>query len=146
MVVAICLSALFSTTINATALQSRSCVINSNVACSRKSRHFAPFLGHLPPFCHPFGFESGRGQPLSGTQAKRAATFALGTTVGPPPRPARSTPGEPGRAADRPACARLSDPTDRQVVRHPHLGRPGFLVSPMNRGGCHALSRAVEEA
>src|SRR5271165_197067 len=179
---------LFSTTINATALQSRSCVINSNVACSRKSRHFAPFLGHLPPFCHPFGFESGRGQPLSATQGKRVATFALVTTVGPQPRPARSTPGEPGRAADRQACAAwfkrrsqlrgawgstpegrrpqirgwraggslavssptpatplfspakirelnhaalasLSYPTDRQALRNPHVGRPGFLVS-----------------
>ena len=46
MVVAICLSALFSTTINVTEWQKRSCVINSNVAGSRKSRHFAPFLGH----------------------------------------------------------------------------------------------------
>src|SRR5271157_1120200 len=26
-----------------------SCVITSNVACCRKSRHFAPFLGHFTP-------------------------------------------------------------------------------------------------
>src|SRR5208283_5052270 len=39
MVVAICLSALFWTTIDATAWQQRSCVINSNVACFRKSCH-----------------------------------------------------------------------------------------------------------
>ena len=57
------------------------------------------------------------------------ATFALVTTVGPQPRPARSTPGEPGRAADRQAFASLSYPTHRQVVRNPHVGRPGFLVS-----------------
>ena len=102
-------------------------------------------------------------------------------------RPARSTPGEPGRAADRQAFAAwfqrrsqlrgawgrrpkgdaprseagaggslavssptpatpllspakirelnhaafasLSYPTDRQVLRNPHVGRPGFLVS-----------------
>ena len=58
---------------------------------------FFPFLRHLSPFCHPIGFESGRGQALSGTQGKRVATFALVTTVGPQPRPARSTPGEPAR-------------------------------------------------
>ena len=57
------------------------------------------------------------------------ATFALVTTVGPQPRPARSTPGEPGRAADRQAFASLSYPTNRQVLRNPHVGRPGFLVS-----------------
>src|SRR5208337_5530467 len=88
-----------------------------------------PFWAILPPFCHPIGWESGRGQPLYGTQAKRVATFALGTTVGPQPRPARSTPGEPGRAADRQVFASLSCPTDRPVVRHPLVVRPGFLVS-----------------
>src|SRR5271157_67529 len=39
------------------------------------------------------------------------------------------TPGEPGRAADRQAFASLSYPTHRQVVRNPHVGRSGFLVS-----------------
>src|SRR5208282_3552372 len=77
----------------------------------------------------PIGFESGRGQPLSGTQGKRLATFALVTRVGPEPRPARSTTGEPGRAADRQAFASLSYPANRQVLRNPHVGRPGFLVS-----------------
>src|SRR5208337_377041 len=43
--------------------------------------------------------------------------------------PARSTPGEPGRAADRQAFASLSYPTNREVLRNPHVGRPGFLVS-----------------
>jgi hypothetical protein len=79
--------------------------------------------------CHPVGFESGRGQPLSATQGKREATFALVTTVGPQPRPARSTPGEPGRAADRQAFASRSYPTNRQALREPHVGRPGFLES-----------------
>src|SRR5271166_166290 len=88
-----------------------------------------PFGGILPPFCHPIGFESGRVQPLSGTQGKRVATFALVTTVGPEPRPARSTPGELGRAADRQAFASFSYPINRQVLRNPHIGRPGFLVS-----------------
>src|SRR5271157_1187317 len=118
-----------STKINATAWQSRSCAIASHVAFSRKTRNFAPFLGILPPFCQPIGFESGRGQPLSGTQAKRVATFALVTTVGPQPRPARSTPGEPGRVADRQAFASLLYLTDRQVLRNPHVGRPDFFVS-----------------
>src|SRR5271157_3038591 len=116
-----------STKINATAWQSRSCAIASHVAFSRKTRNFAPFLGILPPFCKPIGFESGRGQPLSGTQGKRVATFALVTTVGPQPRPARSTPGEPGRAANRQALASLSCPANRQVLRNPHVGQPGFL-------------------
>src|SRR5208337_5614010 len=70
-----------------------------------KAAILPPFGGILPPFCHPLGFESGRGQPLSGTQGKRVATFALVTTVGPQPRPARSTSGEPGLAADRQAFA-----------------------------------------
>ena len=52
-------------------------------------------------------------------QGKRVATFALVTTAGPQPRPARSTPGEPGRAADRQAFASLSCPTHRQVLRNP---------------------------
>src|SRR5271157_819560 len=94
-----------------------------------KSRHFALFLGHFTPICHPFGFESARGQPLSGTQGKSVATFALVTTLGPQPRPATSTPGEPGRAADRQAFASLSYLAHRQVLRNPHVGRPGFLVS-----------------
>jgi len=51
------------------------------------------------------------------------------TTVGLEPRPARSTPGEPGRAADRQAFGSLSYPANRQVLRNPHVGRPGFLVS-----------------
>ncbi len=91
---------------------------------------FLPPLGAiLPPFCHPIGWESGRGQSLSGTQGTSVATFAPGTTVGPQPRSARSTPGEPGRAADRQVFASLSYLTHRQVVRHPHVERPGFLVS-----------------
>jgi len=92
-----------------------------------------PFWAILPPFWHPIGFESGRGQPVSGTQGKRVDTFALVTTVGPQPRPARSTPGEPGRAADRQDLASLSYLAHRQVVRNPHVGRPGFLVSTSTR-------------
>jgi len=51
------------------------------------------------------------------------------TKVRPESCPARSTSGEPGRAADCQAFASLSYLTDRQVLRNPHVGRPGFLVS-----------------
>src|SRR5208337_4159431 len=57
-----------------------------------------PLFGRFYPHFASIGFDTCRGQPLSGTQGKRVATFALVTTVGPQPRPARSTPGEPGRA------------------------------------------------
>src|SRR5271157_3329681 len=67
---------------------------------------FCPLFGSFyPHFAIQSAFQSGTGQPLSATQGKRVATFALVTTVGPQPRPARSTPGEPGRAADRQAFA-----------------------------------------
>ena len=46
------------------------------------------------------------------------AAFALVTTVGHQPRAARSTPSEPGRAADRQAFASLSYLTHRQVLRN----------------------------
>src|SRR5208337_964027 len=67
---------------------------------------FCPLFGPFyPHFAIQSAFQSDRGQPLSATQGKRVATFALVTTLGPQPRPATSTPGEPGRAADRQACA-----------------------------------------
>src|SRR5271157_2516648 len=87
---------------------------------------FGPFYPH---FAIQSAFQSGRGQPLSATQGKRAATFALVTTVGPQPRPATSIPGESGRVADRQAFASLSYPANRQVLRNPHVGWPGILVS-----------------
>src|SRR5271157_1034315 len=91
---------------------------------------FCPLIGAFyPHFASQSALRAAGGQPLSGTQGKRVATFALVTTVGPQPRPARSTPREPGRAADREAFASLSYPTNRQVLRNPHVERPGFLVS-----------------
>src|SRR5208337_996589 len=91
---------------------------------------FCPLFGSFyPHFANQSALRAAGGQPLSGTQGKRVATFALVTTVGPQPCPARSTPGEPGRAADRQAFASLSYPVNRQVLRNPHVGRPGFLVS-----------------
>src|SRR5271157_3692183 len=69
------------------------------------------------------------GQPLSGIREGGWPTFALLTKVQPESRPARSTPGEPGRVADRQTFASLLYLTDRQVLRNPHVGRPGFLVS-----------------
>src|SRR5271157_2010904 len=105
-----------------------------------------PFWVILPPFCHPVDFASGRGQPLSGTPGKSVARFALVTTVGPQPRSARLTAGAPARAADRQAFANLSYPTERQVVRNRHVGRPGFLASmsthprtAVRRGRCACL-------
>ena len=125
MVVAICLSALFSTTINATAWQQRSYVIISNVAGSRKSRHFAPFLGHFTPILPSHRLCERQGPAAIRYPRKEVAALALVTTVGPQPRPARSTPGEPGRAADRQAFASLSYLTHRQVLRNPHIAKEG---------------------
>src|SRR5208337_3739461 len=101
-----------------------------------------PFWAILPPFCHPIGFASGRGQPLSGTQGTRVAAFALVTTVGPQPPPARSTPGEPGRAAHRPALASLSYLTHRQVLRNPHIAKEGRHDPNIHSlRHCHAMFR-----
>ncbi len=126
MVVAICLAALFSTIINATTCKQRSYVINSNVAGSRKSRYFAPPFG---PFYTHFAIPSAlraAGASRSPVPKEREwPRFALVTTVGPQPRPARATPGEPGRAADRPACASLPYLTYRQVLRNPHIAKEG---------------------
>jgi len=83
-------------------------------------------------YCYVSGYVSAikrPGQAPSGIREGGWPTFALLTTVGPEPRPARSTPGEPDRAAHRQAFASLSYPTNRQVLRNPHVGRPGFLVS-----------------
>ena len=45
---------------------------------------FCPLFGPFyPHFAIQSAFQSGRGQPLSGTQGKRVATFALVTTSGP---------------------------------------------------------------
>jgi hypothetical protein len=102
-----------------------SCGVLVYVACCSI---LPPFCSILPPFCHPIGFESGRGQALS-AQGKRVATFAFLTTVGPEPRRTRSTSGEHGRAANRQAFASLSYTANRQVLRDPHIRRPGFLES-----------------
>src|SRR5208337_2817403 len=89
----------------------------------------APFRAVFRPFGRPISSASGRGQVLSGTQATSVAMLALLTTFGPQPQPARSTSGEPGPAAARPAFASRSYRTARQLVRKRHAGRPGFLVS-----------------
>src|SRR5208337_694052 len=102
---------------------------------------FGPFSQHS---ANQSALRAARGQPLSGTQGKRVATFALVTTVGLEPRHARSTPGELGRTADRQAFASLSYLVDPQALHDRHIGRPGFLVSmsihPRNavRPGRHA--------
>ena len=68
------------------------------------------------------------------------AAFALVTTVGHQPRAARSTPGEPGRAADRQAFASLSYLTHRQVLRTPHIAKEG-----RHDPDIHSLQRADKE-
>jgi hypothetical protein len=143
MVVAICLSALFSTTINATAWQQRSCVIDSNVAGSRKSRHFAPFLGYFTPILPSHRLCERQGPAAIRYPRKEVAAFALVTTVGPQPRPARSTPGELGRAADRQASfASLSYLTHRQVLRNPHIAKEGRHDPDIpSLRHCHAMFR-----
>ena len=55
--------------------------------------------------CRLIAFQSGRGQPLSATQGKRVAHVRSRDDGRAQSRPARSTPGEPGRAADRQAFA-----------------------------------------
>jgi len=70
------------------------------------------------------------------------AAFALVTTVGPQPRPARATPGEPGRAADRQALASLSCLTHRQVLRNPHIAKEGRHDPDIHSlRHCHAMFR-----
>ena len=70
------------------------------------------------------------------------AAFALVTTVGPQPPPATSTPGEPGRAADRPAFASLSYLTHRQVLRNPHIAKEGRHDPDIHSlRHCHAMFR-----
>ena len=68
------------------------------------------------------------GSALHASHATKCYVFRLFREFG-KPRPARSTPGEPARAADRQASASLSYLTHRQVVRNPHVERSGFLVS-----------------
>ena len=124
-----------------------STVFAFDVAYSFPSRHLGPvwpFSAHSTDQSAP----RAAGQVLSGTQATSVAMLALLTTFGPQPRPARSTSGEPGPAAARPAFASRSYRTDRQLVRKRHAGRPGFLVSmslhpapPFGRGGDAGLLR-----
>ena len=99
-----CLSTLIRLRVNATAWQQRGCAINSGVAFSRKSRHFAPFLAHFTPILLAIGFESGRGHLLSATQRRRVPTFALVTTAEPP---TASVSGQDNRSGFGECCATL---------------------------------------
>ena len=95
----------------------------------QKSPFFPLFGAFYPHFAIQPALRAAGASRFPAPSGKRVATFALVTTVGPQPRPARSTPGEPGRAANRQAFASLSYLTHRQVVRNPHVERSGFLVS-----------------
>ena len=76
------------------------CVINSNVAYSRKSRHFAPFLGHLTPILPAHRLCERQGPAAIRHPRKESGRVRSRDDGGPEPPPARSTPGEPGRAED----------------------------------------------
>ena len=116
--------------------------MNSNVAGSRKNRHFAPFLGHFTPILPSHRLCERQGPAAIRYPRKEVAAFALVTTVGPQPRPARSTPGEPGRAADRQAFASLSYLTHRQVLRNPHIAKEGRHDPDIHSlRHCHAMFR-----
>src|SRR5271157_6481545 len=85
---------------------------------------FCPLFGPFyPHFAIPSALRAA-GAAAIRYPRKEVAAFALVTTVGLQPRPARSTPGEPGRAAGHQAFASLSYLTHRQVLRNPHVGRP----------------------
>ncbi len=73
------------------------------------------------------------GRPLSDTWERGWPTFALLTMVRPQPRPARSTPGEFRRFANREALAGSSYPSNSQALHNRHIRRPGFPVSTKTR-------------
>jgi len=108
------------------------------------SRCEKPYLFFYPHFAIPSALRAA-GASRYPAPKERECRVRSRDDGGPEPRPARSTPGEPGRAADRQAFASLSCPTDRQVLHNPHVGRPGFLVSmsihtapPFRLGGVRA--------
>jgi hypothetical protein len=86
------------------------------VACCSNS---LPFCGIPPPFCHPIGFESYSGQPLSCTQGKRVALVRSGTT------------SELGRAAD---CQAFCCMVQTQVTVQGWLGSTPEGRRPQIRG------------
>ena len=94
---------------------------------------FCPLFGAFYPHFVIQSALRAAGASRSPAPRKESGHVRSLTTVGSQPRPARSTSGVPGRAANRQAFASLSYPTDRQVVRNPHVGRPGFLVSTSTR-------------
>jgi len=100
--------------LDATAWQFTTCAITSRVAFSRESRHFAPFSGVLPPFCHPTGFESGRAHSPSRsrkTWLAPTATWPLSSASRPRPHGAR--PAGSGRAQTLPRW--LLPATDHRI-------------------------------
>jgi len=116
-----------------------------------KTRNFAPFLGILPPFCKPIGFESGRGQPLSGTQESGRATHSLAREKpGWPPTftwplsPAqRSTPPAPLPTSGVRSCAN-PPPLDTARHRQPNWQRSNgadLEERPFYNSVCHRTRR-----
>ena len=65
----------------------------------------------------------GRRTQIRGWRAGGSPAVSSPTPATPPLSPAKI------RELNHAALASLSYPTDRQVLRNPHVGRPGFLVS-----------------
>src|SRR5208337_3236002 len=81
----------------------------------QKSPFCPPFVAFYPHFAIQSAL---RAAGASRSPAPmRVATFALVTTVGREPRPASSTPGEPGRAAGRQAAKDSSHDPDTLSIR-----------------------------
>src|SRR5271157_5514878 len=72
------------------------------------------WLGSMP---------EGRRPQIRGWRAGSSLAVASSTTANPLLSPAKI------RELNHAAFVSLSYPTDRQVLRNPHIGRPGFLVS-----------------
>src|SRR5208337_342872 len=111
------------------------------VTCYEMLR-FAPPLGHFTPILPSHRLCERQGPAATRYPRKEVAAFALVTTVGHQPRAARSTPGEPGRAADRQAFASLSYLTHRQVLRNPYIAKEGRHDPNIHSlRHCHAMFR-----
>jgi hypothetical protein len=81
------------------------------------------------------GSNAGHSSGVAGVDARRATPQIQGWRAGSSLAVASSTTANPLlspakiRELNHAAFVSLSYPTDRQVLRNPHIGRPGFLVS-----------------
>jgi len=105
--------------------------LRHNQLCSffPKNLQFCPFLGDFTPILLSIRLWEWEGPDAIRHPRKKSRHVRSRDDGRAQPRPARSTPGEAGRAANRQAFASPSYPANRQVLRNPHVGRPGFLIS-----------------